>query len=280
MFCRPFQMATRLIFLAATFFSFLVSAAAPDSSNLRIRRWTTDDGLPQHRIACLKQTRDGYLWLGTWYGLVRFNGVSFKVFNSYNTPEFKESTINALAEDARGKLWVGTGNGLLSYRDHQFHHYGINDGLPSPKVWRLATGPSGALWIQAGESLMRFDQGKFDGPWNPKSPAWYINFIEEGPNGWLNIFQNRAWVSLSPGGDQIRTNSVLDFSIPQWLIGIPARGTTGMWAASEQGLQFVEGNTVKTFALPNDANWRATLLYQDGSTNVWVGTYPSGLLLW
>src|SRR5947207_7734427 len=45
----------------------------------RVTRWTTEQGLPQNRISCLKQTRDGYVWLGTWFGLARFDGVRFTV---------------------------------------------------------------------------------------------------------------------------------------------------------------------------------------------------------
>src|SRR5882757_8229739 len=65
-------------------------------SPFRIKRWTTEQGLPQNRIACLKQTRDGYLWIGTWFGLARFDGMRFTVFNKFNTPELVDDAINAL----------------------------------------------------------------------------------------------------------------------------------------------------------------------------------------
>src|SRR6266487_3795698 len=74
----------------------------------RISRWTTDQGLPQNRISCLKQTGDGYLWLGTWFGLARFDGVRFTVFDKFNTPDLVNDAINALAEDTDGTLWIAT----------------------------------------------------------------------------------------------------------------------------------------------------------------------------
>src|SRR6516164_2580452 len=64
-----------------------------------IRRWTTQEGLPQNRVGCIKQTRDGYLWVGTWAGLARFNGMNFAVFNRHNTPALVNDAINSLAED-------------------------------------------------------------------------------------------------------------------------------------------------------------------------------------
>src|SRR5437588_6487097 len=62
----------------------------------RVRRWTTEDGLPQNRVACLTQTHDGYLWIGTWAGLARFDGMRFTVFNKFNTPELVQEAITAL----------------------------------------------------------------------------------------------------------------------------------------------------------------------------------------
>jgi ligand-binding sensor domain-containing protein len=48
--------------------------------------WTTDNGLPQNNVRDIVQTRDGYLWLATLDGLVRFDGVRFTVFNKSNSP--------------------------------------------------------------------------------------------------------------------------------------------------------------------------------------------------
>src|ERR1043165_4070666 len=86
----------------------------------RIKSWTTEDGLPQSHISCLKQTRDGYLWIGTHFGLARFDGLRFTSFNESTTPEILNESVDALAEDAEGTLWIGTAGGLLSYRNHRF----------------------------------------------------------------------------------------------------------------------------------------------------------------
>src|SRR5206468_10639538 len=76
--------------------------------------WTGEDGLPQNSILSIAQTRDGYLWLGTWGGLARFDGVRFTVFNRGNTEELKNNYIYALHEDHEGSLWIGTGGGGLT----------------------------------------------------------------------------------------------------------------------------------------------------------------------
>src|SRR5438552_9351180 len=125
MFCCPLQtvfrrFGPRISVMAWAFLLFgrVSGEAANDTvevggTTYRIKHWTTEHDLPQNRIGCLKQTIDGYLWIGTWSGLVRFDGVHFTPFNKFNTPEFVNDAINTLAQDAGGTLWIGTHDGLV-----------------------------------------------------------------------------------------------------------------------------------------------------------------------
>ncbi len=70
----------------------------------RFDSWTTDDGLPQNSVLSIVKTRDGYLWVGTFEGLARFDGVDFTVFDSVNTPEMKSNTVRVLLEGRAGNL--------------------------------------------------------------------------------------------------------------------------------------------------------------------------------
>ena len=80
----------------------------------RIDTWGGDDGLPQSSVTSIAQTRDGYLWLGTFGGLVRFDGSKFRVFDTGNTPQLPSNRALSLFEDRRGALWIGTEDGLLT----------------------------------------------------------------------------------------------------------------------------------------------------------------------
>src|SRR6202451_2330062 len=97
--------------------------------------WRTDSGLPQNTVHSILQTRDGYLWLGTDGGLVRFDGVDFVTFDAENTPQFKSDTIYDLLEDASGSLWISTAAGLLRYRSGVFATFTTAQGLPADTVW-------------------------------------------------------------------------------------------------------------------------------------------------
>src|SRR3954462_2183559 len=83
-----------------------------------IDSWQTDQGLPQNSVISIAQTRDGYLWLATFNGLVRFDGVRFTVFDSHNTPALESSRIVRVWEDQSGCLWIGCESGGLVRRQN------------------------------------------------------------------------------------------------------------------------------------------------------------------
>jgi ligand-binding sensor domain-containing protein len=68
--------------------------------------WSVENGLPTSSLLGLCQTSDGYLWISSYDGLIRFDGHEFTVFNKNNTDAFESNTIRSLAEDKYGSLWM------------------------------------------------------------------------------------------------------------------------------------------------------------------------------
>jgi ligand-binding sensor domain-containing protein len=86
------------------------------------RVWQSADGLPEDFAQALAQTPDGYLWIGTSGGLVRFDGVRFAVFHRATEPAFRDDSVYALLVTRDGTLWAGTeGGGLVRYRQGSLH---------------------------------------------------------------------------------------------------------------------------------------------------------------
>ena len=109
-----------LLFISTTLLFASPVAEVRDGSEV------TKDGLPQNTITAIQQTSDGYMWLGTFNGLVRFDGIVFTTFNIENTPQFKSDHITYLKAFDDGSLWIGTfGGGLLKLQDNQFQNVNL-----------------------------------------------------------------------------------------------------------------------------------------------------------
>ena len=80
--------------------------------------WTSENGLPDSSVTAIAQTPDGYLWVGTYNGLVRFDGLRFITFDPANTPELTHARIRKLFVDLEGTLWINTYDGSLTALRH------------------------------------------------------------------------------------------------------------------------------------------------------------------
>ena len=122
------------------------------------RLWNTDSGLPDNSVRAVVRTVDGYLWLGTAAGLVRFDGVRFVVCNRQDAPRLDESSVLSLYEDINGVLWVGTdGGGLFAYGGGGWRSYGTREGMLNGHVRAVAGDRNGILWAGTEYGLHRLE---------------------------------------------------------------------------------------------------------------------------
>lgn len=118
------------------------------SGDFLFKKWTTDDGLPQNTVTSIVQTQDGYIWLGTFGGLVRFDGIKFTVFDSANSPQLISSRILSLFEDSSKSLWIGTDDGkVFAYRGRGFEVLNTRDGFERGPVWGFENDDTGNVFI-------------------------------------------------------------------------------------------------------------------------------------
>jgi hypothetical protein len=110
-------------------------ALADDFSNRQseflLESWQVEDGVPRHSVRSLFQTRDGYLWVGTYHGLGRFDGTRFTTFNTANTTNLTSDAVATLFQDREGRLWIGTtGGGLVRYACGRLHPVKLAPMIP------------------------------------------------------------------------------------------------------------------------------------------------------
>ena len=124
------------------------------------RIWTTQQGLPSGTIYDIWQTRDGFLWLGTQTGLVRFDGVRFTAAETLYPGLPENLWIRSGFEDADGALWVATNDsGVFRLGAGSVTHYSTKEGLPSDQLYCLIPGAQGSSWACTGKGLAKLSSG-------------------------------------------------------------------------------------------------------------------------
>ena len=120
------------------------------------------------RVSCILQDRTGFMWIGTWSGLFRYDGyscISYK-YDPHDTSSIADNTLFTLYEDKAGVLWIGSRLGLekLEQASGTFKHYTPNPTAPegdaSNTVQHICEGKDGGLWIATGDGLCEFDRAR------------------------------------------------------------------------------------------------------------------------
>lgn len=127
------------------------------------RIWRSEDGLLQDTVTALVESRDGFLWIGTEAGLVRFDGATFDHYSRLSLPRFEHNDIQCLAEGTDGAIWIGTSEpGLYRFHRGEVRALGPAEGLPDRPIRRLFRDRKGTLWAAPEEGpLLRFDGSRF-----------------------------------------------------------------------------------------------------------------------
>src|SRR5499426_723037 len=107
------------------------------------RAWILREGFAQGQITAIVQTPDGYLWLGTEFGLLRFDGVRSVPWHPPGNEQLPNGWIRSLLTARDGTLWIGTLEGLASWKDGKLTRYPELDGH---SVSALLADHEGTVW--------------------------------------------------------------------------------------------------------------------------------------
>ncbi len=260
-----------LSFVPTRTYSWAASIQAGDP--LVRRTWTTENGLPQNSVSSIVQTRDGYLWLGTFGGLARFDGVAFTVFDTVNTPGIKSNRIRALYEDAQGDLWIGTEHGgLTRYSRGVFTNYSLEEGLPSTSVLSMTGDASGDLWIGTLEGLTRLHKGVFT-RFGPETglPQAAIEAICQDSRG--NLWLGADGVGLIRYAAGTVTHYTAKDGVHGDVLAIHADGHHKLWVGTWKGLTvFDEGESPARTSQKIDPIGAVRSIYEGDQGVVWIAT--------
>ncbi|GGH17271.1 GGDEF domain-containing protein [Silvibacterium dinghuense] len=240
------------------------------------RVWHVQDGLPEETVQAVQQAAEGYLWIGTTGGLVRFDGSRFITYSRSTNPGVSENSIFCLAAVKDGSLWFGTEGGGLVHLEHgSFHSYGPEQGLTDSFVRSVIEDSAGRLWVGTDNGLFRMEHDRaLRVDTSQVAPSLAVHAIYEDR-------EHRVWVGgsrllmFSGGGvhayrlegaySQNRVKSIVQTS----------DGT--VWVGTVSGLQRLRGGRFE--AVPGLHATVRTLREMDDGT-LWIGTIGHGLFLY
>ncbi|MEP1033753.1 two-component regulator propeller domain-containing protein [Ekhidna sp.] len=128
-------------------------------SQLVLRSWNTEDGLTSESANDLIQTKDGYIWIGTYTGLHRFDGKNFTLFNNQNSSIPSSNVLN-LELSKNGELWIGTLHGIAKYENGEFITPKELEKVTSFSIEELLITNSDELWFSTKSNhLFRYHDG-------------------------------------------------------------------------------------------------------------------------
>jgi signal transduction histidine kinase/ligand-binding sensor domain-containing protein len=237
------------------------------------RAWQSDDGLPDNTVTGVAQSSDGYLWVATAGGLMRFDGVRFQEVPVVDLG-IPNRVVRVMWLDRKGKLWLGMDRGPVVCIEPGAAQV-FKEGLPDARASSMADDAEGSLWIACGNgSVSQIKNGRVE-PINIAEPgsvtgAWLLagdtpGRLWFGKDRQVGIRQDEKWLTL------------LNLPAPVARLGLRRAG--GIWICSGAKLwSYDAGGEPEEFAsLPEIAGDEVTALLEDRSGAVWIGTAASGL---
>src|SRR5579883_2207557 len=254
----------------------LLQAAAPTLApgNYARQIWRSEDGLPQNKIQALAQTPDGFLWIGTSGGLVRFDGARFTVFDRSNAPALRDDSITTLRPARDGSLWIGTeGGGLVHLRSGVWTSYGRDQGLSNGFIRSIVEDSHGRVWVGTDRGLFRLEGNEFvrlDASRSLPISATRKIFEDRSGQVWLGtsfgVYKVVDDVPVRVPEFHVMGNNVVS-------IAEDAQGT--LWFAGDEGVFRVSGGRIQRDDWLERLNADRVLV--DRSGDIWIGTPGEGL---
>lgn len=241
--------------------------------------WTQEEGGALPAIQAMAQTADGYLWLGTSNGLIRFDGMRFVRWETGPGEELPGRDVRCLLSSSRGGLWIGTTSGVARLDRGHLIRYPAADHTVGAVIW-MVEDPSGSLWMLSARdtnhslAVLRQDgsvriYGPADGLPDQTLAAL---FQDSSANLWIGTLGGLCrW---SPG-------------IPATCWSVPSRQILSVIGGAPGELLVIDARSIVRFrdgrfepvvmGLEN-ASLSPRVMMRDADGSIWIGTTGQGLL--
>jgi ligand-binding sensor domain-containing protein/anti-sigma regulatory factor (Ser/Thr protein kinase) len=237
------------------------------------RIWTVQQGLPTGTIYDIWQAHDGFLWLGTQTGLVRFDGVRYTPAETIFSGVPENLWIRAGFEDEHGAMWVGTNDeGVFRFQDGRATQYSSKEGLPSDVVFCLVRGTDDGIWACTGNGLAHLSGDKIQVLRTHEGSAPDVvraACLASGGKLWVGGEAPAIYSQNGSGFDALPLRSIPSDA------AVRAMACSGdsIWVGTTAGLVQVQGATQRLYTEKDGlADDGVLSLHESRDGSLWVGT--------
>ena len=262
------------------------SLSAVESSSSRAlvedfigRTWEVDEGFPDVAATCSAQTPDGYLWVGTFSNLLRFDGERFTVVTDPAVPALGDSMVLAMDVDSSGILTIATSKGIGRWSKGRWRWYGPDQGVPDGVMRDVLTDARGRIFVPVGNRILTLNGDHFENlplPAPSVRPGGPLRITLDGEgvmcaldHAWLARYEADGWRMLAqedPTEEQTK------------LTGFTAARDGGLWVGYEDKIRkWRDGAWVDERSRPPGQTSGALVMLEDRRGGLWGGGYVSGL---
>jgi ligand-binding sensor domain-containing protein len=248
-----------------------------DVSQYAHTAWKVGEVLPSGIIRSIAQTADGYLWLGTEFGLRRFDGVKAVPWQPPAGQHLPNSDIRSLQGARDGRLWIGTFRGLASWKDRELTHYPELDGHV---IESLLEDREGTIWVAAWAlstgRLCRIQSGNLQCYGEDGRFGSHVTALYEDSRGSLWAGTMTGVWRWKPGPPEVYPVRV----DPDNRINALIESDDGaILAARDSGITRLSNGRTEAFPLPAGLDFQPGRLLRDRHGALWIGAVvDSGLL--
>ncbi|MET0622226.1 MAG: two-component regulator propeller domain-containing protein [Pyrinomonadaceae bacterium] len=235
-------------------------------------RWGAEQGFPGATVYAITQTPDGYLWLGTEKGLVRYDGVNFRLYGHADSPLFPTGPIQELLTDAEGNLWIRPQTrSLLRYRDGVLHDVTPELDAGRSGVTAMCRGAGGeALLAVRSEGVFAYAGGRFTKLFSTaERPNWLVIAMAATGDGKVWMGTRDAGILVMSAGQVSEVHGLPDRKVNSLLAAADGK----VWVGTDAGVVRLDGDgTSPTAAHAPLDRIQSLALLADRDANVWAGS--------
>jgi diguanylate cyclase (GGDEF)-like protein len=232
------------------------------------RLYSAFDGLPQAQVTSVQQDQQGYIWLGSYSGITRYNGRNFETF----TDPLPNNYVTSMTKDQSGRIILTTGGGFCFLEVGQFDCRSEKFGLPLTNLFSVYSADNSDVWFAGEGGVMRYANRQYrmyttdDG-----LPSPTVRKIIKDRHG-------KVWAGTRSGLARMKGNRFVQ-SFPKIFSKALVRAIIdtqqGIWVGSDKGLFLIEHNNDKVIKVGGESLDHQVILslYKDSNGIIWIGTY-------